>query len=85
MLLDSSRWIFLKYQIFVIFSTRLLKKCKFKIMHWHTWHSQLGQVTRDERRSICVFQEDKCKSNFLRSICVFQEDKCKSNFLTKAY
>jgi len=46
-MLDSSRWIFSNYQTFVIFSTRLLKKFKFKIVHWHTWHGQLGQLIRD--------------------------------------
>ena len=51
-MLDSSQWIFSKYQIFVVFSTGLLKKFKFKIVHWH---DQLGQVIRDEKstNNIC--------------------------------
>jgi len=43
-MLDLSQWIFLKYQIFIIFFNRLLKIFMFKIVHSHTCQNQLGQI-----------------------------------------
>jgi hypothetical protein len=47
MSLDSSRWIFLKYQIFIIFSNRLVKLSKIKIVHWYVWQGQLCHLIWD--------------------------------------
>jgi len=47
MLLDSSRWIFLKYQILIIFSNRLVKLFKIKSVHWYVWQDQLCHLISD--------------------------------------
>jgi hypothetical protein len=54
MLLDSSRCVFSKYQLFIIFTIIQLKKFIVKIMDWYAWNSKLTQVVYIILKHSCV-------------------------------
>jgi len=47
MSLDSSQWVFSKYKIFIIFSKRLVKLFKIKIVFWYMWQGQQDHLIYD--------------------------------------
>jgi hypothetical protein len=75
-----SRWIFLKYQIFIIFSNRLLKIFKFKIVYWHMWHDQLDHIIWDGGSTLFLFTKIWIKSTCNTLLLVYMLGKDWDNF-----
>jgi len=67
MLLDSSRWLFSKYQIFIIFSIILFKIFKLKIIHWYAQYGQLCHVLWDRGSNYYEWQVSNVWISFFLS------------------